>query len=45
MNKIFNTIKLSLWCAMAVALITFSSCDDYMKGKTFLTSAEGTVDE
>ncbi|MDD2994702.1 MAG: fasciclin domain-containing protein [Paludibacter sp.] len=45
MNKIFNTIKLSLWCAMAVALITFSSCDDYMKGKTFLTSDEVMVDE
>lgn len=45
MNKIINTIKVSLWCTAAVAMITFSSCDDYMKGKTFLTSDEVMVDE
>ena len=45
MNKIINTIKASLWCTAAVAILTFSSCDDYMKGKTFLTSDEVMVDE
>jgi uncharacterized surface protein with fasciclin (FAS1) repeats len=38
-------IRLQYMLLAAVTLFGFSSCDDYMKGKTFLTSDEIMIDE
>ncbi|MBN2766488.1 MAG: fasciclin domain-containing protein [Paludibacteraceae bacterium] len=45
MNKTHYKLKSALWLAALVSIFVFGSCDDYMKGKTFLTSDEVMVDE
>jgi uncharacterized surface protein with fasciclin (FAS1) repeats len=45
MNTNFNTIKMTAVFFVAAITLFFSSCDDYMKGKTFLTSDEIMIDE